>query len=152
MRILTHEEIRNLGFDPADYDRMYALNGTNTFVRYVKGYYSGFISHGKVITPPIYTPCARLVANQYIIADVSKNTDFHNKSRLIDAMTGEVLVDGFGAYFIQSDAYLGFRVNGKNMPDHRWGIYSLEKHDLISNPVFKYADIHNVVNQFMYQE
>lgn len=152
MRLLTDKEIRNLGFDPAEYDRMYALNGTNTYIRYVKGYYSGFISHGKVITPPTYTPSARLVAGRYIIADIFKFTNFHNKSMLIDAMTGEILVEGFGAYFLQNDTYLGFRVNGKNMSDHRWGVFSLEERKLVHTPNLKYVEIHPYVDQLIGKE
>lgn len=149
MRPLNNTEIRNLGFEPADYDRMYAMNESNTFVRYVKGNYSGFISHGKVITLPKYTPCARVIADKYIIADVSKSDPNYNRSMLIDAMTGETVVEGFGAYFLQNDAYIGFRVNGKNMADHRWGVYSLEEHKLVHAPNLKYVEIHPYVDQLV---
>lgn len=149
MRRLTDNEIHSLGFDPTLFDRMYGMTETNSVVRYVKGIYSGFISHGKVITEPLFIPCARIIDEDYIITNFFKSPySFYNNTALLDANTGEQLITNFGAYFIKGH-YFTFRVNGPSMAAHRWGVYSLAEHKLIQQPIIEYQNIYQLVNSFL---
>lgn len=149
MRNLNDGEIRTLGFNPEEFDRMCALTETNSIIRYVKGIYSGFISHGKVITDPLFTPSARIIAYDHIITDFFKSpAKNYNTSVMIDANTGEQLIKNFGAYFVDGP-YIAFRVNGPTASEHRWGIYSLNENRLIQAPTIRYEHIHNLVNSFL---
>ncbi len=156
MRRLSLDEQNRLHLPTIDYTPdtncvMYSVNGkevtNDSILRYQTGRNSGFISHGKVITKPLFTPSARVIGN-YIHANIFKSDEFYNSSVLLDAETGEQVVTGFGAYFVDGP-YFAFRVNGKLMSDHRWGIYSLNEHKLIRNPNIEYSNIHKIVDDLL---
>ena len=151
MKSLKCEELAKLNLNPADFDRVYSLNENNSVLCYLRGYLNGFISNGKVITAASFTPDARIIAKNFILAHRYKNIPHYNVSVLLDAHTGEELVENFDAYFIQGH-YLAFRVNGADMPSHRWGIYSLTEHKMVHTPTLKYEHIHKYVDSLMGKE
>ena len=151
MKPLRCEDLSKINLNPADFDRVYSLNENNTILCYLKGLFNGFISHGKVITPPSFTPDARLIKQNFILARRYKKIPNYNVSVLIDARTGEELVENFDAYFVQGQ-YLAFRVNGKYFTDHRWGVYSLVDRKVVHSPTMQYEKIHTYVDRLLGKE
>lgn len=151
MKALHCQELSKLNLNPADFDRVYSLNENNSILCYLKGFFNGFISYGKVITPPSFTPDARLITQNFILARRYKDIPHYNTGVLIDSRTGEELLENFDAYFVQ-DQYIAFRVNGKEMHDHRWGVYSLNERKLVHSPTMKYDRIHTYVDRLLGKE
>lgn len=151
MKSLKCAELAKLNLNPADFDRVYSLNENNSILCYLRGYFNGFISNGKVITSPTFTPDARIIAKNFILAHRYKNIPQYNTAVLIDAHTGEELITNFDAYFLQGQ-YIAFRVNGESMSEHRWGVYSLSERRLICSPTVKYERIHMYVDRLMGKE
>lgn len=151
MKPLKCSELSKLNLNPDDFDRVYSLNENNSILCYLRGYFNGFIANGKVITSPAFTPDARIVAKNFIMARRYKNIPNYNVSVLIDSRTGEELIENFDAYFVQ-DQYLAFRVNGKDISEHRWGVFSLTEKKVIHSPTIKYEKIHTYVDRLLGKE
>lgn len=148
MRTLEYSEIASVGLNPDDFERVFAYDESNSILQYLKGYKTGFISNGKVITSPIYTQAMRLINGKYILANVFDNRKYYNTGVLIDAKTGETLISNFSAYFIKDDL-LAYRVNGATCEEHRWGIYDIANHKRLGNPIFSYPYIHKAVDRLL---
>lgn len=150
MRALEQSEIIAAGINPDDFDRIFAYyDDTCPVFRYLKGNRSGFIYDGKVTTEAIYTPAWKVIHNRFIITAPYIDAPFHNNKVLLDAQTGETLLTGFGAYFVDKN-FLGYRVNGKNCEEHRWGIYDLPAHKPLSKVIWKYPFIREAIDRLLH--
>ncbi|MBR4110581.1 MAG: hypothetical protein IKK43_02685 [Clostridia bacterium] len=132
MSCLTAKEISelNINKDELEFDRLYALTDDKSLLHYVKNHRRGFIRNRRVITEPFFVPDARIINSEYVCTDFCGFFPNYNKGVLLNSHTGEIEVKGFGAWGVK-DNYFMFRVNGKEMSDHRWGIFSLTEHELI---------------------
>lgn len=153
MRTLSRQEIIGLSINPDNYDHIYAMydDGDNTIVEFLEkgGYKSGFMYKGERITPAEYTATWHEIDNKYILANKFAKCDFYNTSVLLDAETGEVLLEGFAAFFVQGNL-LAYRVNGKTCEEHRWGIYDLNARKTLGKAFWKYPAIHVAVDRIIH--